>query len=143
MKKLVKVYEWMIYLLPAILFCSYYPLISLGSNTNMNFELSLPLIWLVVFDVYSFVLFLAALKFKKQYPGITDRRFFFISFVPFFATVSIFWSPNPIRGILTAGILWAIFFAAFFILVTIIHHSPGFNPTISITEISFLFISSR
>jgi hypothetical protein len=116
MKKLVKVYEWLIYLLPAILFCSYYPLISLGSSANMNFELSLPLIWLVIFDIFSFVLFLTTLKFKKQYPGITDRRFFFISLFPFFATVSIFWSPNPVRGILTAGILWAIFFAAFFIV---------------------------
>ena len=133
MKKLVKVYEWLIYLLPAILFCSYYPLISLGSNTNMNFELSLPLIWLVVFDVYSFVLFLAALKFKKQYPGITDRRFFFISFVPFFATVSIFWSPNPIRGILTAGILWAIFFAAFFIV-----YLTKYLPNVKITRAKIL-----
>ncbi len=133
MKKLVKVYEWLIYLLPAILFCSYYPLISLGANTNMNFELSLPLIWLVIFDIYSFVLFLAALKFKKQYPGITDRRFFFISFVPFFATVSIFWSPNPIRGILTAGILWAIFFAAFFIV-----YLTKYLPNVKITRAKIL-----
>lgn len=113
MKKLAKIYEYFIYVLPAVLFFSYFPIIAIGSNESMNFELSLPLIWLVLFDVLAAVLLFAKIKFGKKYPGITDRKFFAFSWLPLFATASIFWSLNPTRGILTAGILWLVFFAIF------------------------------
>lgn len=112
----IKIYKAFLYILPAILFFSYYPIIKFGSNESMNFELSLPLIWLVLFDIYSIVLFLKNFKFKKIYEGITDRKFFLLSLFPLYSTISIFWSENPIRGILTSGILWATFLAAFFII---------------------------
>lgn len=117
MKKLAKIYEYFIYLLPAVLFFSYYPILSLGGNDgSMNLELSLPLIWLALFDVFSFVLLFAKIKIGKKYPGISDRRFFLFSLFPFFATLSIFWSKNPLRATLTAGIIWLVFFAIFSII---------------------------
>ena len=117
MKKLAKIYAYFIYLLPAVLFFSYYPILSLGGeNSSMNLEFSLPLIWLVLFDVLSIILLFAKIKFGKKYPGITDRRFFLLSLFPFFATLSIFWSKNPLRATLTAGIIWLIFFAIFSIV---------------------------
>ena len=117
MKKLAKIYAYFIYLLPAVLFFSYYPILSLGGNDgSMNLEFSLPLIWLALFDVLSLVLLFAKIKFGKKYPGISDRRFFLFSLFPFFATLSIFWSKNPLRDTLTAGIIWLVFFAAFSII---------------------------
>ena len=50
MKKLNKIFKDLVKLLPLVLFFSYYPVISFGANETMNFELSLPLIWLVIFD---------------------------------------------------------------------------------------------
>ena len=51
MKKLNKIFKWLVCILPGVLFFSYQPLMRLGANESMNFEISLPLIWLVVFDV--------------------------------------------------------------------------------------------
>ena len=124
----------LIYLLPAVLFCSYYPLISLGSDRSMNFELSLPLIWLVLFDTTLLLAFIlldherrrsrprSRAAARKQsfwgfnFPGLTDRQFFLFSLFPFFATASILWSANPLRALLTAGLIWLVFFAIFALL---------------------------
>lgn len=157
---------FLILLLPGVLFFSYYPIIRLGSNQTMNFELSLPLIWLVIFDFLSFIaLFLqnpnrsqstknlqsadklqskkslqntknpqsiarsSLLSLKKlfttNFTGISDRRFFLLSLFPFYATISAFWSPNPLRAILTAGIIWLLFFAIF----SLIYILPLLTPT--------------
>lgn len=149
-----KVIWGFVYLLPAVLFFSYYPIISLGSNDSMNFELSLPLIWLIVFDLLALMLLIRlgidakrrsfetnksastrvaqsgspvrasadADRAKRPSPWIeisqriSDKRFFLFSLFPFFATLSIFWSANPVRAILTAGIIWLLFFAIFAII---------------------------
>ena len=50
MKRLNKYFKCLLYVLPVVLFFSYEPVISLGANASMNFELSIPLIWLVLFD---------------------------------------------------------------------------------------------
>lgn len=68
MKLLRRIYYMLLYALPAILFFSYYPVIRLGSSDSMNFELSLPLIWLAMFDVIAFVSLLVV-------PGNTFRHF--------------------------------------------------------------------
>ena len=132
----------LIYLLPAVLFCSYYPLISLGSDRSMNFELSLPLIWLVLFDATLLLAFIlldherrrsrprSRAAARKQsfwgfnFPGLTDRQFFLFSLFPFFATASILWSANPLRALLTAGLIWLVFFAIFALL----HLLPALGP---------------
>lgn len=138
----------LVYLLPATLYCSYYPILKLGETSSMNLELSLPLIWLVIFDLTTFVVLLlvvlgnrfchfsepsreeqaattergprkdgrpngAKKSWQKLLPGISDRKFFLFSLFPFFATLSIFWSSNPTRALLTAGIIWLVFFAIF------------------------------
>lgn len=104
------------YALPAVLFFSYHPVISLGSNASMNFELSLPLIWLVLFDVLAFIYLIILWqkrKGKQGLAGISDRRFFLLALFPLYTTLSIFWSDNPLRGLLTAGVMWLVFFAIF------------------------------
>lgn len=157
MKILSKILWLLLFALPVTLFFSYHPVISLGANSSMNFELSLPLIWLVIFDILSFILMLIlgyqqhkirhfsaktdqqsaknALETTKStaktdqrsesiknpaqarsFPGLSDRRFFLFALFPLYLTISVFWSPNPLRGLLTAGIVWLIFFAVFSML---------------------------
>lgn len=121
MSKIAKFIKILIYLLPVTLFFSYYPLIRFGSNSSMNFEISLPIIWLVIFDLATFVGLIwlgvkqraGVLSWKNNFTGISDRKFFIFAWFPSFATVSIFWSANPLRGILTAGMIWLVFFAVF------------------------------
>lgn len=151
MKYLKRFLIVLVYLLPAALYCSYYPIIKLGETNSMNFELSLPLIWLVLFDIVSFISLIGIGKKRRSHTSskklsatngerakqgvpvttgddeagfvkthatdvslaISDRRFFLFSLFPFFATLSIFWSANPTRAILTAGIIWLVFFAVF------------------------------
>ncbi len=184
MKPFRKVYFGLLYILPAILFFSYYPVIRLGSNSSMNYELSLPLIWLVIFDIIAFVGMVScsrpsfnrklkvvtqkALKrpsatngernerssarndgseqacrvglFGLQYRGISDRKFFLFALFPLYATLSIFWSSNHTRAILTAGIIWLLFFAIF----AIVYLSPlfGLPSKFRPTLLKAFFISS-
>lgn len=117
----------LVYALPAVLFFSYYPLISFGRDATMNFELSLPLILLVLFAIVAFInLLLLGYKARAEkaprtklgfsFPGISDRRFFLFALFPLYATLSIFWSANPTRAILTTGVLWLVIFAVFALL---------------------------
>ncbi len=109
MKKLSKIFRGLIYILPAVLFFSYFPVISLGSSETMNFEFSLPLLWLSFFDLIALIMF-----FKKH-----DFSFFkkwrWLLF-PIFITISLIWTDNLVRGILTCGIMWMVVFAIYSIL---------------------------
>ena len=109
MKKLSKIFRGLVYILPAVLIFSYYPIISFGASETMNFELSLPLIWLLIFDVISAVIFILQRDFSFF------KKWQWLLF-PIFATVSLAWSYNFTRGILTVGILWLVVFAVFAIL---------------------------
>ena len=51
-----KFYKYLLYIMPLVLYFSYFPVIKLGENETMYFELSLPLIWLMVFDVVSLIM---------------------------------------------------------------------------------------
>lgn len=117
MQKINKLYRGLIYILPAVLFFSYYPVIKLGASESMNFELSLPLIWLVVFDVVAF-----GIMIKKKMLFRDCRKMWVWMLFPIFVTLSVLWSLNSLRGLLTVGVLWLIYFAvnAFFSLRSIL-----------------------
>ena len=102
--KIIKVLQFLIYILPAVLFLSYFPVISLGATETMNLELSVPLVWLVVFDVMAVV---AVIKTKKT--KVIAGKWYYL--FPFFATLSVFWSVNKLRGALTLGVMWAVIIA--------------------------------
>jgi len=103
--KLFIIKRYLIFSLPAILFFSYYPLITLGSDRLMNFELSLPLIWLFLFSVISLPSILLFLRtdFRKRKRAIIISLLF-----PFYSSLTIFWSLNPLRTLLTSGVMWCI-----------------------------------
>ena len=111
MKKLNNMFKFFIYLLPFALLFSYYPVIPFGSDGSMNFELSVPLIWLLVFDIFGISLLFYRDGFRRVF-GEIFRNYRWLLF-PAFLTLSCAWSPNMVRGILTVGILWLIYLAGF------------------------------
>ncbi len=106
MKKLNEFLKCLVKILPVVLFFSYFPVISFGANETMNFELSLPMVWLVVFDVLAFVLLIQ----KKML--LKNIKWQWV-LLPIWLTLTVFWSRNLTRGILTIGILWLIYFAGY------------------------------
>lgn len=85
--------------LPFILFFSYYPIIPLGSTENMNLEFSLPLIWLVLYSIISLPEMLSFL----QHQGL--KKSILLALFPAYLLISLIWSNNPLRTVLTAGIV--------------------------------------
>ena len=106
-----KLYRYLIYILPLILCFSYYPLIKLGENETMYFELSLPLIWLMVFDAVGLVMVVDKYR-SKLFSKVFGSALWWL--FPIFVTFSVIWSLNVFRGILTVGVMWALFFAVVF-----------------------------
>ena len=107
-KFLARFYRGLICVLPAVLFFSYYPVISLGASESMNFEFSLPLIWLVVFDVLAMVIMVQRKLLFRDF----KKKCVWLLF-PGFLSLSLLWSLNFVRGFLTVGILWLVYFAVY------------------------------
>lgn len=103
-----KLFRFLVLILPAALYFSYFPLIHFGEDASMNFEISLPLIWLVLFDIT--VLIMAAGK-KEFWQGILKHWPWLL--LPVWLSLSVIWSLNLTRGLLTAGILWLIYLAIY------------------------------
>ena len=106
MKFLDKIRAILLIAMPAVLFFSFHPVISLGENSYMNFELSLPEIWLVIF----FLVNLPQIKNLAKFYGPKKTAIAFI--LPLYFSISIIWSANHARVILTCGIFWLLVFAA-------------------------------
>ena len=92
-----------LYVLPLVLFFSYFPVISFGKSESMYFEISLPMIWLVLFDVLTFVMLVR----RKKLLCDLKKWWMWLLF-PVWILVSVVWSLNIVRGILTVGILWLV-----------------------------------
>ncbi len=111
--KFFKLESWLrflVYVLPLALMFSYYPIITLGKNETMNFELSVPLVWLVVFDILTVCLMI---KRKVLFAVFNERRRWLWLLLPAFLTISVIWSLNILRGVLVVGILWLIYVAVY------------------------------
>ena len=108
MKKLGRVFRFLVYALPAVLLFSYQPLMHFAANESMNFEISLPLIWLVVFDL---VVVLMSFRKRGFWRGVGKRWAWLM--LPIWLSVSVLWSLNFLRGLLTVGILWLIYLAVY------------------------------
>jgi len=106
-----KAYRYLLYVLPLALVFSYFPVISLGGNETMNFELSVPIIWLGLFDLLGLVMVVLKYRSKLLYKVFGSALWWLF---PIFATFSVIWSLNATRGILTVGLMWVMFFAVVF-----------------------------
>ena len=126
---LSKIQQIMLLCLPFCLFFSYHPVIPIFSTSTTNFELSIPLLWLLIFAILSlpenFRLYINSLKVvikakshvnKSPRPSShykTDKLYplflrLFSLIYPFFVTINSIGSPNFLRAILTSGVIWCI-----------------------------------
>lgn len=111
MKKnlLQKIAKASMIILPCSIFFSYHPLFHFGSDGLMNYELSIALVALVLFDIFAIIYLALNRSILKKAP----KRFLIITALfPIYATLSILWSSSKIHGLLAAGIIWAIYLAA-------------------------------
>lgn len=108
----------MLIILPAVLFLSNFPLIKIGETDSMHLEVSLPEIWLVLF----FLLTIG--KIPRRISELGLKWTLVVSLIPAYMTMSILWSPNPLRALLTSGIAWLTVWAIINI-VHIIQHTPN------------------
>lgn len=134
---LSKPQQFMLLCLPFCLFFSYHPVIPILSTATTNFELSLPLLWLMIFAVLSlpgafrfYVYSLRAITKPKQpirqlHKSLSSRELSILCahfirvlspIYPLYTTVNAIDSPNFPRAILTSGVIWCIYIS----LLTII-----------------------
>ena len=137
---LSKIQKVMLLCLPFCLFFSYHPVIPIFSTSTTNFELSIPLLWLLIFAILSlpenFRLYIYSLRIviktkslvnKTSRPSSrhkTDKLYphflrLFTLIYPFFVTVNSIGSPNFLRAILTSGVIWCICLSLLIILQNI------------------------
>ncbi len=105
MTKRNKISDFLLMLMPVVLFFSYYPIITIGANETMNLELSLPEIWLILYTLCSLP------QIKKLWHFFSFRGFCLAGAVPLYFTISLIWSANRLRTFLTVGLLWLLAFA--------------------------------
>ena len=104
-------FEKMFLFSPIAVWFSYFPNFQIGRESGTNLELSIPLI-------FCFALSLAAIleiskNFRQNFRQLSTKKAFWLSsaFVAW-SGLSIFWSENTLRAILTSGVwgvLWLVF----------------------------------
>ena len=97
----------LLYILPAVVFFTNFPLIRLGEDSSMYYEISLPMIWLAIFDLLNLTRIGEIWAFCKKHPRLLLPAVAVLLYI----ALSCFWSANLLRGALTAGLVLAIAFA--------------------------------
>ena len=97
-------------LMPIFIWFSYLPRISLGGDATMNYELSLTLIYVVVLAMVGLPTI-----WRHRKTLFKSKHIWILTAFLLWSLLSIIWSPNRLRGVLTGGILglvYLIFLAA-------------------------------
>ena len=112
-QKLLPLHRRFFWILPIILFFSYYPVIPLFSTESSNYEFSLPLIWLLLMGFLSLPVLLIDLcnLITKKTPltKVPVQIPLILSSVPLYFSLTLLWSSNKFRGLMTAGIIWCLY----------------------------------
>lgn len=149
---LSKIQQIMLLCLPFCLFFSYHPVIPIFSTSTTNFELSIPLLWLLIFAILSlpenFRLYIYSLRiviktkslvnkapysssrYKSDKPYPHFLRLFTLIY-PFFVTVNNIGSPNFLRAILTSGVIWCICLSLLTILQNISQYKTQIGKSVN------------
>lgn len=104
--------DWALLPFPILLFFSYQPLISLGSGLyKTHYELSLIEIYLAIFVLLN----LRFIWQKRREIAAHSASIWLVAFGAY-NTVTLAWTPNLPRGILTALVVWLLIFSFFALL---------------------------
>lgn len=144
---LSKVQQFMLLCLPFCLFFSYHPVVPILSTATTNFELSLPLLWLLIFATLSLPQNLRLFHYslttivKIKYPAKlilqslqgnapisqVDNLFphvfrLFTLTYPLLTTCDAIISPNFMRALLISGVIWCIYLSLLTIIQNIVQY---------------------
>ena len=112
-QKLLPLHRRFFWILPIILFFSYYPVIPLFSTESSNYEFSLPLLWLLLMGFLSlpalFIDLCNLIVKKVSLTKPTTQIPLILSSIPLYFSLTLLWSPNKLRGLMTAGIIWCLY----------------------------------
>ncbi len=122
-------------ILPPALFFSYYPVISLAETSTMNLEFSIAEIWLILFFIISLP---QLLDFAKIYGA---KKLIVAAILPVYFFLTILWSANRLRALLTAGIFTLIVYAALYIIYMLKRRSSLLRSVIGSLIISAVVVS--
>lgn len=101
--------DWALLPMPLLIFFSYYPLISFGSDPyKTHYELRLIELYLVVFVMVNL-----ASVWRERAKLLASNAVRLVTVFGLYNTVSILWAPNWARALLTVGILWLLIFTFF------------------------------
>ncbi|MDO5480806.1 MAG: O-antigen ligase family protein [Candidatus Saccharibacteria bacterium] len=122
-------------LLPLVLFFSAFPVLNLTALapeiTSLNLELSLPEFWLIFFSIVSLSRLLSPAHLRAYFYdfflAIPKKSFLISLLFPAYASLSLLWTKNFLRGFLTVTILWLLWFSILNI-VTLLKSSPHLRP---------------
>lgn len=107
--KSLRIFERVLLLAPILLWFAYWPVIRIGGNATMNFELSLALIYCVVLALTGLLLIWRSRDVLARSSIALSSGVFIL-----WSATTIIWSDNPLRGVLSvgiAGVLWLILLA--------------------------------
>ena len=105
-KKFITKLNWLqrLWLLaPICVWFSYRPVISLGADDTMNYELSIALIYVVVLAIVSLPVI-----WRDRKRLIKNKVAIAIGSFTLWSSITSLWSTNLARGVLTSGILWCL-----------------------------------
>ena len=112
-QKLLPLHRRFFWILPIVLFFSYYPVISLFSTESSNYEFSLPLLWLLLMGFLSLPILLMDLcNLITKKVSLTQPEAqipLILSSIPLYFSLTLLWSSNKLRGLMTAGIIWCLY----------------------------------
>lgn len=128
--------DWSLLPAPLLLFLSYHPVIGLGTGEyKTHYELSLLEIYLVIF-----VLLNLPLLWRERQKIMAHPASWFALAFGAYNTISLAWTPNFARGLLTAGIIWLLV-GSFFALLANRHLAKLLQPLFKIFIVSALLVS--
>lgn len=107
----LNIYDISLLLLPISVWFSYQPLIYLGDYSGMHLELSATLIFLAIFALINLPLIFKNLQYLMKQPATIITAVFVL-----FCAISLIWTLNLPRGILTLGIIGLLFLSFLAIL---------------------------
>lgn len=122
-------------ILPPALFFSYYPVISLAETSTMNLEFSIAEIWLILFFIISLP---QLLDFAKFYGA---KKLIVAAILPAYFFLTILWSANRLRALLTAGIFTLIVYAVLYIIYILKRRSSLLRSVVGSLIISAVVVS--
>lgn len=112
MKDKLNARDWLLVLAPPMMFMSYRPVIQFGVFSDMNVELSVALVYLAVLAVVNL-----REIWRARQKLVHNKAVLLVLVFGMWNLLSLMWTNNLMRAVLTAGVVWALIIVFLAVLV--------------------------